>query len=186
MTRRDPWLLTPGPLTTSETVKVAMLHDWGSRDHEFIAINRRMRETLAAMAGGLGSHVAVPLQGSGTFAVEAMLGTFVPAAGKLLILINGAYGRRMAKICDYYRRSYAVLEWPEDRAVEAGAVERALAADPSISHVAAVHCETTSGVLNPIAEIAQVVARAERDCGSRDAFRLSPFRPLRACSAARN
>ena len=162
MTRRDPWLLTPGPLTTSATVKAAMLHDWGSRDHEFIAINRRVRKTLAAMAGGLGSHVAVPLQGSGTFAVEAMLGTFVPAAGKLLILINGAYGRRMAKICDYYRRSYSVLEWPEDRAVEVGAVERALAADPSISDVAAVHCETTSGVLNPIAEIAQVVARAGR------------------------
>ena len=91
MTTRDPWLLTPGPLTTSLTVKQAMLHDWGSRDAKFIAINQRVREKLVALAGASGTHVCVPLQGSGTFAVEAMLGCFVPAKGKLLILINGAY-----------------------------------------------------------------------------------------------
>src|SRR5438270_13359182 len=78
MTDRDPWLLTPGPLTTSLSVKQAMLHDWGSRDHDFIAINRRVRERLVELAGASGSHVCVPLQGSGTFAVEAMLGCFVP------------------------------------------------------------------------------------------------------------
>jgi len=160
--RRDPWLLTPGPLTTSATVKQAMLHDWGSRDHEFIAINRRLREKLVALAGGTGTHVCVPMQGSGTFAVEAMIGSFVPAAGKLLILINGAYGKRIARICDYYRRAYAVLEWPEDRPVDPAAVEKALAGDPAVTHVAVIHCETTSGVLNPIAEVAAVVARAGR------------------------
>jgi 2-aminoethylphosphonate-pyruvate transaminase len=159
---RDPWLLTPGPLTTSLTVKEAMLHDWGSRDKTFIAINRRMRERLVELAGGQGTHVCVPMQGSGTFAVEAMLGSFVPAAGKLLILINGAYGKRMVRICDYYRRAYAVLEWAEDRPVEPAALENALAGDPAITHVAVVHCETTSGVLNPIAEVASVVARAGR------------------------
>lgn len=78
MARRDPWLLTPGPLTTSATVKEAMLHDWGSRDQEFIAINRRVREKLVGLVGGSGTHVCVPLQGSGTFAVEAMVGSFVP------------------------------------------------------------------------------------------------------------
>ena len=160
--RRDPWLLTPGPLTTSATVKQAMLHDWGSRDHEFIAINRRLREKLVALAGGTGTHVCVPMQGSGTFAVEAMIGSFVPATGKLLILINGAYGKRIARISDYYRRAHTVLEWPEDRPVDPAAVEKALAGDPAISHVAVVHCETTSGVLNPIAEVAAVVARAGR------------------------
>ena len=108
---RDPWLLTPGPLTTSLSVKQAMLHDWGSRDQTFIAINRRMRERLVELAGGQGTHVCVPMQGSGTFAVEAMLGSFLPAAGKLLILVNGAYGKRMVRICDYYRRAHAVLEW---------------------------------------------------------------------------
>ena len=102
---RDSWLLTPGPLTTSMSVKQAMLHDWGSRDQEFIAINRRVRERLVVLAGGEGSHVCVPLQGSGTFVVEAMLGSFVPPAGKVLILVNGAYGKRMAKICGYARRA---------------------------------------------------------------------------------
>src|SRR5437868_14145456 len=95
---QDPWLLTPGPLTTSLSVKQAMLHDWGSRDAKFIAINRRVRDTLVGLAGAAESHVCVPMQGSGTFAVEAMLGCFVPAKGKLLILINGAYGKRMARI----------------------------------------------------------------------------------------
>jgi len=160
--RRDPWLLTPGPLTTSLTVKQAMLHDWGSRDQTFIAINRRMRERLVELAGGEGTHVCVPMQGSGTFAVEAMLGSFLPATGKLLILVNGAYGKRMVRICDYYRRAHAMLEWAEDRPVEPAAVESALAGDPAITHVAIVHCETTSGVLNPIAEVASVVARAGR------------------------
>jgi 2-aminoethylphosphonate-pyruvate transaminase len=162
MTHRDPWLLTPGPLTTSAGVKQAMLHDWGSRDHEFIAINRRVRERLVDLAGAAGSHVCVPLQGSGTFAVEAMLGCFVPPRGRLLILINGAYGKRMAKICDYYRRDYAVLEWAEDRPVDPSAVEKALAGDATIGHVAVVHCETTSGMLNPLAQIADVVAKAGR------------------------
>ena len=110
---RDPWLLTPGPLTTSLSVKEAMLHDWGSRDEEFIAINARVREKLVAIAGGDGEFVCVPMQGSGTFAVEAAIGTLLPASGKALILINGAYGKRMAKICDYYGRAYETLEWPE-------------------------------------------------------------------------
>ena len=126
---QDPWLLTPGPLTTSATVKQAMLHDWGSRDQEFIAINGRMRRRLVELVNGQGSFVTVPMQGSGTFAVEAMLGSFVPKTGRLLILINGAYGKRMAKICDYYGRSYRALEVPEDRAIEPAAVAQALAED---------------------------------------------------------
>ncbi len=162
MARRDPWLLTPGPLTTSATVKEAMLHDWGSRDQEFIAINRRVREKLVGLVRGSGTHVCVPLQGSGTFAVEAMVGSFVPRSGRLLILINGAYGRRIARICEYLGRDHAVLEWAEDRPVEPAAVARALADDPAVSHVAIVHCETTSGILNPLAEVAEAVARAGR------------------------
>ncbi len=159
---QDPWLLTPGPLTTSATVKQAMLHDWGSRDQEFIAINGRMRRRLVELVNGVGSFVTVPMQGSGTFAVEAMLGSFVPKTGRLLILINGAYGKRMAKICDYYGRSYRALEVPEDRAIEPATVAQALAEDHAVTHVAVVHCETTSGVLNPVAEIAMIVAKAGR------------------------
>jgi 2-aminoethylphosphonate-pyruvate transaminase len=157
---QDPWLLTPGPLTTSLTVKQAMLHDWGSRDAGFIGINDRMRQRLVAMIHGEGVFTTVPMQGSGTFAVEAMIGTFIGANEKLLILINGAYGKRMEKICAVSKRACTTLEWAEDMAVDPALVKIALARDPAITHVAVVHCETTSGVLNPIAEVAEVVAAA--------------------------
>ena len=159
---KDPWLLTPGPLTTSAEVKQAMDRDLGSRDDRFIAVNRRVRDRLVAIAGGEGTHVCVPLQGSGTFVVEAMLGNFVPPDGKVLILVNGAYGKRMAKICDYYARRYVTLETPEDTPNDLAALDEALGADAAISHVAAIHCATTSGILNPIAEIAEIVARHGR------------------------
>ena len=155
---RDPWLLTPGPLTTSLSVKQAMLHDWGSRDQAFIDANRRVRERVAALAGATSSHVCVPLQGSGTFAVEATLGTLIPPAGKALVLINGAYGRRMVRICEYHGRDHVALETPEDVPNDCEALDRALAADPAITHVLAVHCETTSGLLNPIERVAEITA----------------------------
>ena len=153
---RDPWLLTPGPLTTSASVKAAMTRDWGSRDGAFIAVNRRVRDRLVELVGGTGTVVCVPVQGSGTFAVEAMIGTLVPKAGKLLILINGAYGKRAAKICDYMSRAHADIEWPEDQAVDPQRVAAALQADAAITHVFVVHCETTSGVLNPVEAVGAV------------------------------
>ncbi|MBI3454143.1 MAG: 2-aminoethylphosphonate--pyruvate transaminase [Rhodospirillales bacterium] len=159
---QEPWLLTPGPLTTSRSTKEAMLRDWGSRDTAFIAMNARARERLVELAGGTGTHVAVPMQGSGTFAVEAMIGTFVPKEGKLLILVNGAYGKRMARICEVIGRSYATLETPEDVPCSPATLARALKADADITHVAAVHCETTSGILNPVKKIAEATAIAGR------------------------
>ncbi len=159
---RDPYLLTPGPLTTSSTTKDAMLHDWGSRDSEFIDMTRRVRHRLLELIWAGDEHVCVPLQGSGTFAIEATLGTLVPRDGKLLILVNGEYGRRMAKICQYYERSYTVIETPEDVPSDSDALGRTLADDPDVSHVAVVHCETTSGILNPVERIAEVVARHGR------------------------
>ena len=158
----DPYLLTPGPLTTSLSVKQAMLHDYGSRDATFIDLNARILERLVGIVNGEGSYVAVPLQGSGTFVVEAMIGNFVPADGKLLILINGAYGQRIRKICDYYGRDYIVQETPEDVPVNSVQLDAALDNDTSITHVVVVHCETTSGILNPLREISEVVARHRR------------------------
>ena len=162
MSEATQYLLTPGPLTTSRATKEAMLRDWGSRDTDFIALNKRVRDRLVALAGGTGTHVAVPLQGSGTFSVEAMIGSFVPPTGKLLILVNGAYGRRMAQMCQYYRRAHLVYETPEDTPPDPAEVDRLLAKDAAITHVAIVHCETTSGILNPLAEVAAIVARRGR------------------------
>jgi 2-aminoethylphosphonate-pyruvate transaminase len=155
-------LLTPGPLTTSRATREAMLQDWGSRDMPFRDMTRRVRDRLVALVHGQGTHVAVPLQGSGTFAVEAMIGTFVPRQGKLLILVNGAYGHRMAKICAVAGRTCRVHETAEDVSPTAAEVDAILAADAAITHVAMVHCETTSGILNPLAEIADVVAKRGR------------------------
>ena len=154
----DPLLLTPGPLTTSANIKQAMMHDWGSRDAEFLRINRMVLDKLVELAGGQGTHVAVPVQGSGTFAVEAMITSFVPKAGKLLVLINGAYGQRALRIARIAGRTTVALETPEDTPPDLQQLDKTLADDLAISHVFAVHCETTSGVLNPIAEIAAIVA----------------------------
>lgn len=152
-----PYLLTPGPLTTSATVKQAMLRDWGSRDSRFIGLNAAIRDRLVRLAGGSAdSHVAVPVQGSGTFAVEAMIGTLVPRAGRLLVLVNGAYGTRMVRIAEVAGRPVTALETAEDLPVSPAALAEALDADPAITHVAVVHCETTSGILNPIEAVAEV------------------------------
>ena len=159
---KDPWLLTPGPLTTSAQTKEAMLHDWGSRDRDFIDTNARVRRRLVEIAGVAGTHVCVPLQGSGTFAIEATLGTLIPKEAKALVLINGAYGRRMAQILDYAGRDYEVLETSEDTPPDLDFLEAALKADPAITHVLAVHCETTSGIRNPINHIASITAAQER------------------------
>ncbi len=162
MTPKAPLLLTPGPLTTSAATKNAMLHDWGSRDTRFIDITARMRARLLAIAGAGDDFTTVPVQGSGTFAVEAALGTLVPRHGKTLVLINGAYGRRMARILDYMDRDHATFETPEDTPPDPAKLDAALAADDTITHVVAVHCETTSGILNPIEEVARVVAGRAR------------------------
>lgn len=158
----DPWLLTPGPLTTSTTVKEAMLHDYGSRDPTFIQINREIREELLSLVAGEKTHVVVPLQGSGTFAVEAMLRTLVSKEEKVLILINGVYGKRMKEICSLIPRNYTALEFGEVEPIDIERVRRALKEDLGITHVAAVYCETTTGILNPIRELSAVVQEEGR------------------------
>jgi len=149
----DPLLLTPGPLTTSRRVKEVMVHDWGSRDAKFLKINSEVLARLPEIVNGNANFVTVPMQGSGTFAVEAMLTTFVPGDGTVLMLINGAYGQRAKKILDIARRKVVVHETAEDTPPDLGAVERMLKETPAITHIFAVHCETTSGILNPIVEI---------------------------------
>jgi 2-aminoethylphosphonate-pyruvate transaminase len=155
-------LFTPGPLTTSEGVKTAMLRDAGSRDGEFIAVVREIRNRLLAIGGAApgGGHECVLMQGSGTFAIESVISSAIPAGGRLLVLVNGAYGRRIAQMARIHGIAVETLEEAENRKIAPEHVAERLAAAPGTTHVAAVHCETTTGILNPIERIGAVVAQA--------------------------
>ncbi len=159
---RDRILLTPGPLTTTLRTKLAMLRDWGSWDADFIAVTARVRERLLAIIDGQDSHAVVPLQGSGTFSVEAAVATVVPRNGHVLVLDNGAYCKRAAKLTEMMGRRATVVPFAEDQPVGARVLSETLAADPSVSHVALIHCETGTGVANPLAEVARVCERHGR------------------------
>ncbi len=160
---KDKPLFTPGPLTTSRSVKQAMLKDLGSRDFAFIQVIQEIRDGLLALAGvAKGEYEAVPMQGSGTFAVEAVLTSVIPRGGKALILINGAYGHRMARICTTAGIACASLEFSENTCPDVRRAADALDADPSITHVAVVHCETTTGIVNPIRELGIMVRAKNR------------------------
>ena len=157
----DKLLFTPGPLTTSASVKAAMLHDAGSRDAEFLGIVRSIRERLLAIGGAAsGPFECVLIQGSGTFAIESVMSSAVPRDARLLVLINGAYGRRIAQMARVHGIETEVLETAENRKVSAAAVAERLAGTPLITHVAVVHCETTTGIVNPVDAIGAEVARA--------------------------
>jgi 2-aminoethylphosphonate-pyruvate transaminase len=159
---RDPILLTPGPLTTTLATKSAMLHDWGSWDSKFNAVTARVRERLTAIVNGAGTHVCVPMQGSGTFSVEAAVNTLVPRDGHVLVCINGAYGKRLAKLTEMMGRKVTAFETAEEVQTTAADVARMLDRDASITHVGLVHCETSTGILNPLPEIAAVIAQRKK------------------------
>jgi 2-aminoethylphosphonate-pyruvate transaminase len=159
---REPYLLTPGPLTTSLATKSAMLRDWGSWDRDFNELTAGVRRRLLAVAHAEDTHVCVPLQGSGTYAVEAALATLLPWDGKALVLMNGAYGQRMGRILQYLGREFVPLDTGDYLPPSPERVETMLAVDPDITHVAVVHCETSSGILNPLEAIAEVTHRQGR------------------------
>ena len=158
----DKLLFTPGPLTTSASVKQAMLRDLGSRDAAFIAAIHDIRTRLLRIAGASTAYTAVLMQGSGTSGIEATIGSLVPPDGKLLIAINGAYGRRIVQIADVLRIPYTLYECAEHATLDPAALDAILSDDGAITHVAAVHCETTTGLINPIAAIGAVVRRHGR------------------------
>ncbi|PLP56650.1 2-aminoethylphosphonate--pyruvate transaminase [Mesorhizobium loti] len=154
----EPYLLTPGPLTTSYAVKQAMLRDWGSWDGDFRAMTADLRRRLLALIGDTKSEYdCVPIQGSGSFCVEAMLGSFVPKDSKVLVLANGAYGLRAAQTMQYLGRAFTLIDKGDYLPPRGDEVGAALDADPAITHVLAIHCETSSGILNPVAEISEAV-----------------------------
>ncbi len=160
-TDRDALLFTPGPLTTSPGVKQAMRHDAGSWHTDFNGRIRWIRERLLAMAelSPVDGWEAVLLQGSGTYGVEAVFATCVPPGCRVCVLANGAYGERMVRMLEHLHIDHTVLRSPESEWPDLSLLAATLAADPTITHVAAVHCETTTGILNPIPEIGRVVKR---------------------------
>lgn len=150
-------LFTPGPLTTTATVKEAMLEDMGSRDYGFIQAVKDIRSGLLALAGVSGDEYAtVLIQGSGTFGVESVISSVVGKNDVLLILANGAYGERIAKMSQLHRLNHHVLRFPENEIVTTAATEDFLQAHPEATHVACIHSETTTGLFNPVAEIGAV------------------------------
>jgi len=161
---QDKKLFTPGPLTTSQTVKQAMLRDLGSRDVAFVDVVRHVRQGLLDVAGVSRDegYEVVFMQGSGTFGLESVIGSTVPQDGKLLVIINGAYGARMAKIAEVLKIDTATLEYPANAAPAPADVDRLLTQDLAITNVAVVHCETTTGIINPIEQIGRVVKRHDK------------------------
>lgn len=183
----EPYLLTPGPLTTAYSVKQAMLKDWGSWDDDFRAMTRALRSRLLALIGdGASDYDCVPIQGSGSYCVEAMLGSFVPRDGKVLVLANGAYGLRAAQTLGYLERDYHLLDKGDYLPPRGDEVAAILAADPAITHVLAIHCETSSGIQNPVEEIAEATKAAGRKLliDSMSAFGALPLDPVKLNCAA--
>lgn len=154
-------LLTPGPLTTSETVKEAMMSDWCTWDEDYnVGIVDVIRKDLVELASSKPEdYTAVLMQGSGSFCVEATLGSVVRPEDNLLVAANGAYGKRMGLIAEYYHLSYHLMRFEETQPVCPKEIDEYLSVHPEVTHVSVVHCETTTGVLNPLEEIASVVKK---------------------------
>lgn len=149
-------LLTPGPLTTSDTVKQAMLKDWCTWDDEYnIGVVQKIRKTLVSLATSSSKYSSVLMQGSGTASVEAVLGSAIKPEDHILIINNGAYGQRMAEICGVLGINYRELKFKETQSPDVKLIEKHLS-EESFSHLAMVHCETTTGMLNPIDAVAEL------------------------------
>jgi 2-aminoethylphosphonate-pyruvate transaminase len=163
MAIKDNLLFTPGPLTTSPTVKQAMLRDLGSRDFEFFQLVKHIRQQLLELGGVADQgYETILMQGSGTFGIEAVIGSVTPPDGKWLVIINGAYGQRIAQIAEVLNIEVVRLTHPEDNLPDLTVIEEILRVDTTISHVAVVHCETTTGIINPVTEIGVLVRQAGR------------------------
>lgn len=153
-------LLTPGPLTTTDTVKQVMLFDHCTWDEDYKEITQKIRRDLLKLAHvDEAEYTAVLMQGSGTFGVESVLSSVVPEDGTVLMLSNGAYGERAASICRYHRINCIHITQDYDKTPDAGKAEEALKAHPEITHVMMIHSETTSGILNDIKTIGELAAR---------------------------
>lgn len=150
-------LLTPGPLSTTKSVRAALLRDWCTWDDDYNRVVENIRTRLTELASRQKGYTCVLMQGSGTFSVESVVSSALPSHGKLLVLSNGAYGDRIVKIAGYYRIPVIVQDSGEIGVPDLELLRHHLESDPAITHVAVVHCETTTGMLNPVREIGAIV-----------------------------
>jgi 2-aminoethylphosphonate-pyruvate transaminase len=154
-------LLTPGPLSTSKTVKGAMLRDWCTWDDEYKELVEDVRRRLLTIASlDENEYTTVLMQGSGTFANESVIGSVIPDSGKLLVLSNGAYGERLLTIARMLKIPAAAIDFGYESPIDIGRVNDELANNRSISHVAFVHCETTTGILNGLDDLCTTIKRS--------------------------
>jgi 2-aminoethylphosphonate-pyruvate transaminase len=158
----DPILLTPGPLTTSPATRQAMLRDWGSWDAAFNRMTNEICRDLLAIVSGQKDFVCVPMQGSGTFSVEAALGSLVPRNAVVLVPNNGAYCARLLKILERLGVESVELKFRDDEPASVARIEEMFRREPRITHVAQVHLETSAGLLNPLDEIAALCVRFDK------------------------
>lgn len=155
----NPLMLTPGPVSVSDTTRAVMMRDYATGDVEATRDLTFAREYMVGLVGGQGSYTAIPLPGSATYANEAVIASLVPPGGKLLVHTNGVYGDRLIEICVSLGTPHVVLRTQPFVPPTAAQFEALLVADPAITQVMVVHCETSVGVLNPVAEIAEVCKR---------------------------
>lgn len=161
--RRDKLLFTPGPLTTRTSVKEAALYDLGSRDSAFIAVVQQIRDRLLALAGvSAPEYEAVIIQGSGTFGIEAVISSAIHSTGGLLNIVNGAYGRRISEMARIHSIPLMELNYNENQLPDTEQIESALKSNSNISHIAVIHGETTTGLINPIDEIGELAAKFKK------------------------
>lgn len=153
-------LLTPGPLTTTETVKEAMQIDRCTWDEDYKNMTQEIRTGLLKLAhADNGDYTTVLMQGSGTFGVESVLSGVISSTDKVLVLQNGAYSKRMVEMCDYHGIKYVVYEEDYAHVPDPAIVEDVLKSDENITHISMVHSETTSGLLNDIAAIGELAKK---------------------------
>ncbi|PCI24135.1 MAG: 2-aminoethylphosphonate--pyruvate transaminase [SAR324 cluster bacterium] len=155
-------LLTPGPLTTSHQVKAVMSRDWCTWDDDYNALVQEIRQELVRLSGAEQLYTATLMQGSGTASVESVIGSVIPKNGKLAVLRNGEYGHRIQRIAETLNIPVVALDSGELQPVDVRDLEELLKKDPDITHVAAVHCETTTGMLNPIQQIGEIAKKYQK------------------------
>jgi len=158
-------LFTPGPLNTSDTVKQAMMQDVGSRDEVFIQAVKEIRAQLLELAQvDPENYTSVLIQGSGTFGIESVISCALKPGDTLLVVINGAYGERLAKIASTHQINTELLRFEENEAVDPDKVEQVLKSNPAITHLAVIHSETTTGLFNPVEALGALCTHYHKTC----------------------